>query len=113
MKNMLVSHTQSMEKTMGTVPSHMKTVLAEHNEKFQAANVALTAQLGKIAELEKNIQNILHLQETVEGTIKGVAVSTEFKQTLIALKTHLEESDKLLREISKPKTIRLVESESI
>ena len=110
MKNMLVSHTQSMEKAMGTVPSHMKTVLAEHNEKFQAANAALTAQLGKIAELEKDIQKILHLQETVEGTIKGVAVSTEFKQTLIALKTHLEESDKLLREISKPKTIRLVES---
>ena len=113
MKNMLVTHTQSMEKAMGTVPSHMKTVLAEHNEKFQAANVALTAQLGKIAELEKDIQKILHLQEAVEGTIKGVAVSAEFKQTLIALKTHLEESDKLLREISKPKTIRLVESESI
>ena len=113
MKSMLVNHTQSMEKAMGTVPSHMKTVLAEHNEKFQAANQGLTAQLGKIVELEKDIQKILHLQETVEGAIKGVAVSTEFKETLVALKTHLGESDKLLREMAKPKTIRLVESEKI
>ena len=110
MKNMLVSHTQSMEKAMGTVPSHMKTVLTEHNEKFQAANVALTAQLGKIAELEKDIQKILHLQEAVDNTLKGVAATDEFKQTLVALRTHLQESDKLLKEISKPKTIRLVES---
>jgi hypothetical protein len=112
MKNMLVSHTQSMEKAMGTVPAHMKTVLAEHNEKFQAANVALTAQLGKIAELEKEIQKILHLQESVDNALKGVAATDEFKQTLVALRTHVQESDKLLREISKPKTIRLVESDN-
>lgn len=113
MKNMLITHTQSLEKTMGTVPSHMKTVLAEHNEKFQAANVGLTAQLGKIAELEKDIQKILHLQQSVDNTLKGVAATEEFKQTLVALRTHLQESDKLLQEMSKPKTIRLVESESI
>lgn len=112
MKNMLTTHTQSMEKAMGAVPSHMKTVLAEHNEKFQAANVALTAQLGKIAELEKEIQKILHLQESVDNALKGVAATDEFRQTLAALRTHLQESDKLLFEISKPKTIRLVESEN-
>lgn len=112
MKNMLTTHTQSMEKAMGAVPSHMKTVLAEHNEKFQAANVTLTAQLEKIAELEKEIQKILHLQESVDNALKGVAATDEFRQTLAALRTHLQESDKLLFEISKPKTIRLVESEN-
>lgn len=113
MKNMLITHTQSMEKAMSAVPSHMKTVLTEHNEKFQAANVALTAQLGKIAELEKDIQKILHLQESVDNALKGVAATDEFKQTLSALRTHLQESDKLLGEMSKPKTIRLVESENV
>ena len=113
MKNMLVTHTQGMEKALGTVPAHMKTVLAEHNEKFQVANASLIAQLGKIAELEKEIQKILRLQESVDNTLKGVAATEEFKQTLTALRTHLQESDKLLIEISKPKTIRLVESESI
>ena len=113
MKNMLVTHNQGMEKALGAVPSHMKTVLAEHNEKFQTANASLTAQLGKIADLEKEIHKILRLQESVDTALKGVTAAEEFKQTLTALKTHLQESDKLMAEISKPKTIRLVESESV
>ncbi len=113
MKNMLVTHNQGMEKALGAVPAHMKTVLAEHNEKFQTANAALTAQLGKIADLEKEIQKILRLQESVDTALKGVTAAEEFKQTLTALRTHLQESDKLMAEMSKPKTIRLVESESI
>ena len=113
MKNMLVTHNQGMEKALGAVPSHMKTVLAEHNEKFQTANASLTAQLGKIADLEKEIHKILRLQESVDTALKGVTAAEEFKQTLTALKTHLQESDKLMAEMSKPKTIRLVESESV
>ncbi len=113
MKGMLVTHSQGMDKALGTLPAHMKTVLAEHNEKFQAASAGLTAQLAKIAELEKEIQKIFRLQQAVDDTLKGVAVSDEFKQTLMALKTHLQESDKLMAEMSKPKTIRLVESENI
>ena len=97
---------------MSGVPANMKAVLTEHNEKFQAANSALTAQLGKITELEKEIQKLLHLQESVDQALKSVAVTEEFQQTLAALRSHLQESDKLMQEMSKPKTIRLVESEN-
>ena len=112
MKNMLTAHAQGIEKAMSGVPANMKAVLTEHNEKFQAANSALTAQLGKITELEKEIQKLLHLQESVDQALKSVAATEEFQQTLAALRSHLQESDKLMQEMSKPKTIRLVESEN-
>lgn len=85
--------------------------LADHAQKITEANNALGVQLEKIAGLQGDIEKVLHVQETVEGHIKGVAASEEFKSTLETLRSHLEESDKLLREAAKPRTIRLVESD--
>jgi hypothetical protein len=89
----------------------LKGVFAEHAGSIQAANQAVAAQLAKIAELEKEVGNILHIQEAVEGAMKAVSASEEFQKTLAALRTHLQESDRLLAEVSKPRTIRLIETE--
>jgi hypothetical protein len=46
----------------------------------------------------------------VDGTLKSVTASEEFAATLNALRAHVEETDKVLREMAKPRKIRLVES---
>lgn len=99
------------EMATGAWVATLKGALTEHAQELQSANKALTDQLAKIQDLEKDILKILHVQEVIDGTVKSVAATEEFKQTLNALRTHIQESDKLLREVSKPKTIRLVEAE--
>lgn len=86
-------------------------ILSEHAQKLSESNTALAAELDKIAALEKDIVKVLHVQETIEGTLKEIAASEEFKATLEELRTHLQESDQLLREAAKPRTIRLVEAD--
>ena len=69
-------------------------------------------QLGRVTALASSIDNILKLQQAVDGTLKGVAVTDEFKSTLVELKRHLAESDQLLKNAAKPRTIRLVEKDN-
>jgi uncharacterized phage infection (PIP) family protein YhgE len=85
--------------------------LSEHAKQVTAASQQLSGQLEKIAALEKEITQILKLQEATDAAIKQVSASQEFTSTLSTLRQHLEASDKLLAEAAKPKTIRLVESE--
>ncbi len=61
--------------------------------------------------LQSDVKQVLHIQEMVDGTIKAVSTTDEFQQLIKGLRIHLEESDKLLREVSKPRTIRLVETD--
>ena len=59
-----------------------------------------------------SIDNIFNLQQAVDNTLKGVSATEEFKSTLVELKRHLAESDQLLRNAAKPRTIRLVENDN-
>ncbi|MBU1693333.1 MAG: hypothetical protein KKC51_05150 [Verrucomicrobia bacterium] len=121
-KGMLQSHSQSLDKTVAAVPAQLaqaygtgagqlETALKQHAEQVQAASQGLQAQLDRIGQLGKDIEKVLHVQETVAGTLKAVAATEEFRQTLETLRKHVEASDALLREVAKPRTIRLVESE--
>lgn len=80
-----------------------------HAEKASAASQQLTAQLEKIAALEQNIGSLLHLQQATDKTMQSVAASEEFKALVKDLRTHLVASDNALKEIAKPRRIRLVE----
>ncbi|MFH0953219.1 MAG: hypothetical protein V1873_02705 [Verrucomicrobiota bacterium] len=103
--------TDQMGKATGSWSGNLQQALAEQTAKLTAATQALSGQLEKIAALEKDIEKVLHVQEVVDSSMKAVASSDEFKKTLETLRTHLEESDKLLREVSRPRTIRLIERE--
>lgn len=101
----------AVAQQLGQNNSALSEVLDAHAAKLNESTKALTAQLDKIAGLEKEIGNVLHLQESVDGTLKSVAASEDFRETLSTLRTHLQASDKLLQEAVKPRTIRLVESD--
>lgn len=89
----------------------IQTALSQHATKLEAANQALAAQLDKIATLEKDIQEVLRVQQVVDGTMKTIATSESFTGLLTSIQSHLQESEKLLREAARPRTIRLVETE--
>ena len=91
--------------------NRIQEALNAHAQEFQKGVTQLSANLEKIKELEKDIQQIFRIQEVVDGTMKSVSATEEFKQTLEALRKHIEASDSLLREAAKPRTIRLVEQD--
>lgn len=108
----LSSHAQQLEKVQTSAREQLKGVLNQHAESMAKAASAIAGQLDKIMQLEKDIQQVLHVQQVVDGSIKAVSSAEEFKATLAALRKHLEQSDALIREATKPRTIRLVEQEA-
>ena len=72
----------------------------------------MAEQLGRVTEIAASIDKIFKLQQAVDNTLKGVAVTDEFKSTLVELRRHLAESDQLLKNAAKPRAIRLVEKDS-
>lgn len=112
MSDAMSDGSKKLTEAMTGGSSKLEAALKDHAEKVSKANQLLSTQLDKIATLEKEIDKLLHLQQTTEGTIKAVAAADEFKQMVGSLRTHLEASDKLIKEVAKPRTIRLVESES-
>lgn len=95
----LKGHTTELQKT-----------LAENNKQLAAAAAAVAEKLNEVTKLQQQIDSVLQLQKTVEGTVKSIAASDGFTSTLSALQKHLAESDNLVKMASKPRTIRLIEN---
>ena len=112
LKLLLASHADSLQKATSGGNDQLKLLLASHAENLQKATTALASQLDKIAQLEQDIKQVLHIQQVTDGTLKQLASGVEFTQTLSALRQHLTTSDSLIKEVTKPRTIRLVESET-
>lgn len=108
----LSAHAQQLDKVESSAREQLKAVLSQHADSMTKAASAISSQLDKIMQLEKDIQQVLHVQQVVDGSIKAVSSAEEFKATLSALRKHLEQSDTLIREATKPRTIRLVEQEA-
>lgn len=107
----LKHHAEAVQAGGGDWSERIKAALTESLAKFEESQQALSAQLEKIVALQQSIENVLHMQQVVDGTVKTVAASEEFAKLISALREHLQASDALLREVSKPRRIRLVESE--
>jgi len=88
----------------------MASLLSDHGKSLKSVNADLGAKLDKIATLQSEVDKVLHVQEMVDGAIRGVTASQEFAGLLQSIRAHLSESDKVLREISRPRKIRLVEA---
>ena len=81
-------------------------------EQLAKAQDKIAEQLARVTEIAASVDQIFKLQQAVDATLKGVAVTDEFKSTLVELKRHLSESDQLLKNATKPRTIRLVEKDN-
>ena len=92
--------------------SRLTTTQEQSASQLAKAQTVIAEQLGRITQLASTIDRVLQLQQAVDATLKGVAVTDEFKSTLVELKRHLAESDQLLKNATKPRTIRLVEKDN-
>lgn len=102
---------QKLQASLEDGVKKLDATMKEHAAATAKAAQQLTAQLDKIAALGKDIEKVLHVQQSTEAAIKTMAASEEFKKMLEALRAHLDASDKMLKEIAKPRTIRLVEQD--
>lgn len=103
---------EQLAKAQKEAAEQMAKTQAETTAKLSEAQNKVAEQLGRVTEVAASIDNILKLQQTVNGTLKGVTATEEFKETLVELKRHLSESDELLKNAAKPRTIRLVEQDN-
>jgi len=91
--------------------SKLDAAFKAHADRVTQANAQLAGQLEKIAALEKEVEKLIRLQVNTDGIVKAMAASDEFKDLVKGLRTHLEASDKALKEIAKPRSITLVEQQ--
>ena len=101
-----------IEKAQATMASKLTAALEQSSAQLAKAQDKVAEQLGRVTDIAASIDRIFKLQQAVDGTLKGVAVTDEFKSTLVELKRHLAESDQLLKNAAKPRTIRLVEKDN-
>ena len=99
-------------KAQADMTAKLTAALDQASAKIGTAQTEVATQLGRVTALASSIDNVLKLQQAVDGTLKGVTVTDEFKSTLVELKRHLAESDQLLKNAAKPRTIRLVEKDT-
>lgn len=99
-------------KAQTDMAAQLTAALDQSAAKIGTAQTEVATQLGRVTALASSIDDVLKLQQAVDGTLKGVAVTDEFKTTLVELKRHLAESDQLLKNAAKPRTIRLVEKDN-
>lgn len=99
-------------KAQGEMSSKLSSTQEQSSAQLAKAQTEVATQLGRVTALASSIDNILKLQQAVDGTLKGVTVTEEFKSTLLELRRHLAESDQLLKNAAKPRSIRLVEKEN-
>ena len=101
-----------IEKAQSAMASKLTAALEQSSAQLAKAQDKIAEQLGRVTDIAASIDRIFKLQQAVDGTLKGVAVTDEFKSTLVELKRHLAESDQLLKNAAKPRTIRLVEKDN-
>ena len=99
-------------KAQGEMSAKLSATQESSSVQLGKAQTEVATQLGRITALASTIDNVLKLQQSVDNTLKGVTVTEEFKSTLLELKRHLAESDQLLKNAAKPRSIRLVEKDN-
>ncbi len=102
----------SSEKVLAEYRSGADTLAQstrESSEKSLGAARELAERIGKVQELAAGIQDLLHIEQAVEQSLKGISASQEFSSTLSELRRHLETTDEFCKHLSKPRVIRLRE----
>ena len=104
--------TAQLTKAQADMAAKLSSTQEASAAQLAKAQVEIATQLGRVTALASTIDNVLKLQQSVDGTLKGISAAEEFKSTLVELHRHLSESDAILKNASKPRTIRLVEKDN-
>ncbi len=90
----------------------LQAALTAPAQQLEKAASSLGGQADKLLSASGQLEKLMAASQAVEGALKSLGGSDAFKQTLASFQSHLAESDKLLREAAKPRTIKLVEHDN-
>lgn len=88
--------------------------LAEAQSKIAASlsetQSKVAEQLARVSDVAASVDKVLQLQHALDKSLAGLSASEEFKSTFADIRKHLDDSNALIRSVSKPRTIRFVEN---
>lgn len=88
--------------------------LAEAQSKIAASlsetQTKVAEQLARVSDIAASVDKVLQLQHALDKSLAGLSASEEFKSTFADIRKHLDDSNALIRSVSKPRTIRFVEN---
>ena len=111
-KQALATHIEEINSASVEWHDEYRKVLTGYSEKIHSTSEVLADKLSEIAKLAASIDEVLHVNEALGGALKTISSAEEFKDTMVKFKDHLAASDQLLKEVSKPRIIQLVESDA-
>ncbi len=76
-----------------------------YSEQIRNSAQALVDQLEAVTKLGNEIDKVLRTTQSMESTLRQVGSSEEFRQTLANIRSHLNTSDELLKQLSKPRKV--------
>jgi hypothetical protein len=104
------SHTERTSTTLQGHTERTGQALQDHTDRIATTTQALSENLSAIGDLGKNIEKMLHIQEAIDGALDTVMKTDDFQKTIARLSDHLEKSDELLKQATRPRQIQLVEA---
>lgn len=104
------SHTERTSTTLQGHTDRTGKALQDHTDRIATTTQALSENLSAIGDLGKNIEKMLHIQEAIDGALDTVMKTDDFQKTIARLSDHLEKSDELLKQATRPRQIQLVEA---
>jgi biopolymer transport protein ExbB/TolQ/methyl-accepting chemotaxis protein len=85
--------------------STLENASTRYSERIQQSVESLNEQLEKVTQLGAEIDKVLHTTQAMETTLRQMGSSDEFRQTLANLRNHLNISDELLKQLSRPRKV--------
>ncbi len=91
------------------VAGELKLAGEEGMTKSVEAAQTLASKMDEVAKLAGGIQELLHVQQSIEKSMSGIASSDEFRKTMEDLRNHLNITNDFCTRLSKPRVITLKE----
>ncbi|NIL97087.1 MAG: hypothetical protein GTO53_00575, partial [Planctomycetales bacterium] len=89
----------------------LETATQGYSGQVQGLANALAQQLENVQALGREIDKVLSTTAAMETALREVSNSDDFRETLSDLRSHLANSDKLLKQLAKPRKVILQEEQ--
>ena len=100
----------SMITASDQLKGSLQTSAKEMGASMTSAARDLGAKVDAINQIASNIDQVLHVSTATNAALSSLTTAGEFKETLDAFRAHLDETQRVLKDVVKPKQFHLVEN---